>query len=512
MNSIKLKVEKIYIMIMKRSVFLSFILLGMLVIPFTLKAQENQTLYYMGLPQSKLMNPALQSSYGFYLGLPGVSSVYFNYSNNSFSFDDFIFKGTGEFADSLITILHPSYDIDDFLDKLPGRLYIAPEAHVQLFALGFRSGETYFTFDITEKANFFLSLPKDLMTLAFHGNSAFVGGTADFTDFTFDMTYYREYGITFSKKFNNRLTFGAKGKLLFGKANLSLKNADLGITIDEGNAFTHTLHSDISLNVSAPITVITDSEGFVDSIRIKEVMDTDEGIIDFILNSGNMGAAVDLGAVYNISDYFTLSASIVDLGFINWKQDVYNFVSKGTYNFEGIDASPEFDVNDNRDLGDVAEAMLDSIADIFMPLTQEEAYKTMLPAKVYLGGTFNVSEKLNLGFLSRSQIYKGKIQQAFTISANTNLGNALITSVSYTMSNNSYNNLGVGLSFRGGPFQFYFISDHIPVTFNKMQFKDNGNVTSFPFPADLKRINIRFGLNIVFGCNPKRFKDKPLLQ
>ena len=64
-------------MIMKRSVFLSFILLGMLMIPFIMKAQENQTLYYMGLPQSRLMNPALQGSCGFYLGLPGLSSVYF---------------------------------------------------------------------------------------------------------------------------------------------------------------------------------------------------------------------------------------------------------------------------------------------------------------------------------------------------------------------------------------------------------------------------------------------------
>ena len=499
-------------MIKSRSVFLSFILLGMLIIPFSLKAQENQTLYYMGLPQSRLMNPAMQSSCGFYLGLPGLSSVYFNYSNNSFSPDDFVFKGSGEYADSLITILHPSYDIDDFLNKLPERMYFSPETHVQLFSFGFRSGDTYFTFDITEKANLFLSLPKDFMTLAFHGNSAFVGGTADFSDLTFDMTEYRQYGVSLSKKINKNLTFGAKGKLLFGKANLSLKNADLGITIDEGTALTHTLHSDISLNVSAPITVTTDSEGFIEDLDISEDMDADNGIIDFVLNTGNVGVAVDFGAVYNIGDYFTLSASVVDLGYINWKQDVYNFVSKGTYDFEGIDLSSEFDVNDDRDLEDVAEAMLDSIADIFKPLSQEESYINMLPTKIYLGGTFNVSEKLNLGFLSRSQIYKGKIQQAFTISANTNLGNALMTSVSYTMSNNSYNNLGAGLSFRGGPFQFYLVSDHIPVTFNKLQFEDNGDVTSFPFPTDLKRINIRVGLNFVFGCNSKRFKDKPLLQ
>jgi len=297
-------------MIKKRSVFLSFILLGILMISFSLKAQENQTLYYMGLPQSRLMNPAMQSSCGFYLGLPGLSSVYFNYSNNSFSPDDFVFKG-GEYADSLITILHPSYNIDDFLDKLPERMYFSPETHVQLFAFGFRSKDIYFTFDITEKANLFLSLPKDFMTLAFHGNSAFVGGTADFSDLTFDMTWYRQYAVSVSKKISKNLTFGAKGKVLFGKANLSLKNADLGITIDEGTALTHTLHSDISLNVSAPLTVTTDAEGFIEDIDISEDMDTDDGILDFVLNTGNVGVAFDFGAVYNFDDYFTLSASIV---------------------------------------------------------------------------------------------------------------------------------------------------------------------------------------------------------
>ncbi len=42
---------------------------------------------------------------------------------------------------------------------------------------------------------------------------------------------------------------------------------------------------------------------------VKWDMALDDGIIDFVLNTGNVGVAVDFGAVYNISDYFTLSAS-----------------------------------------------------------------------------------------------------------------------------------------------------------------------------------------------------------
>ena len=131
---------------------------------------------------------------------------------------------------------------------------------------------------------------------------------------------------------------------------------------------------------------------------------------------------------------------------------------------------------------------------------------------------FRSKRKLNLvvdtssrRILSRRKREIRKRYDCSEVMAGRLFWNALMTSVSYTMSNNSYNNLGVGLSFRGGPFQFYLVSDHIPVTFNKLQFEDNGDETSFPFPTDLKRINIRFGLNFVFGCNPKRFKDRPLL-
>lgn len=78
--------------------------------------------------------------------------------------------------------------------------------------------------------------------------------------------------------------------------------------------------------------------------------------------------------------------------------------------------------------------------------------------------------------------------------------------------NNTYDNLGMGFGIKSGPLQFYLVSDYIPVTFNQIRFEDNGDETIIPIPASLRLINLRFGLNWMFGCKQKKLHDRPLIQ
>jgi hypothetical protein len=79
--------------------------------------------------------------------------------------------------------------------------------------------------------------------------------------------------------------------------------------------------------------------------------------------------------------------------------------------------------------------------------------------------------------------------------------------LSYTVANRMYDNLGMGFIFRGGPWQIYFMSERIPVMWNRL--KEGGYV-----PAYGKEVNIRMGMNLVFGVNAKRKlkKDQPFLE
>ena len=140
-------------------------LLGAAILMFYLSsigsyAQVSNTLYHMkGVPQTNYFNPAFQPKCNIYIGFPALSSIAVGYDNNSLDFDDIIFKGSGEFADSLITPLHSSYNTDLFLDKLHDRLYISPEVGLSLLNFGFRTKEWYITFDLSDINSFRLSLP-----------------------------------------------------------------------------------------------------------------------------------------------------------------------------------------------------------------------------------------------------------------------------------------------------------------------------------------------------------------
>jgi hypothetical protein len=75
------------------------------------------------------------------------------------------------------------------------------------------------------------------------------------------------------------------------------------------------------------------------------------------------------------------------------------------------------------------------------------------------------------------------------------------------MMNNSYNNFGIGLNFKVGPFNLYAITDNAPLANNVISVDDN---TSFPFPYKSKTFNFRLGLNLVFGCKDP-LRDKPMI-
>lgn len=486
-------------------------------------AQMSNTLYHMqGVPQNHYLNPAFQPKCNIFIGFPALSSVSLGYDNNSFDFNDIIFKGSGEFSDSLITPLHPSYNTDLFLDKLHDRLYVSPEVSLSLLAFGFRTKEWYFTFDLSDINSFRLSLPKDLFGILLQGNGAYVGKTADFSNFNVDINYYRQYSVGASKNFTDKLTVGLKGKLLFGKANFSFDDVDIGLYTDP-ETYNLLFHSKFTMNSSGPYE-FTDSLGnpvdvlyatwleslFSGDIDLSILEDTDASYL--LEHGGNLGFGVDLGMEYRLNDRINLSASVIDLGFIKWKNDVYSFKQDGKFEFQGIDISEGILSEDFDSTMDVEfENLGDSIVDIFELTGSDDPYTTWLPTKIYIGGTYRILPNVSVGLLSRSEIYDGKIRQSVTLSANTLLANFFSFSLSYSIMNYAYNNMGIGIGIRGGPLQLYFVTDRIPLSYSMIEISENGDTQKIPMFFDQHTLNFRFGLNLTFGCREKGLKDKPLV-
>jgi hypothetical protein len=479
--------------IIAASVKLSFAVACLLATSFgSLSAQTSQVMYYMNLPQNHLLNPALRPSNRVYIGLPGISGTAIRMNNNFVNFSDVIMKGGPQ--DSLITFLHPGYNVDKFLDKIKDRNSIEPEGMIQLLGLGFTAGKSYIFLDINERVSGNFVIPGDLFRLALKGNSDFVGNSIDLSSLRGDMKAYHEVGFGFSRNYTERLRIGVRAKALFGIVAAGIDNNKLAINVD--GDFAHTLVADMTYNFSLPHTVGNDHNAFFPDIQTNDLE------LKNILETGNMGFGLDLGATYSLGKRIMLSAALTDIGFIKWKTNISNQAIKGQYTFNGLDLTEV--LNGNKSMDEAGQAIIDSLDSHFNAVNTANPFTTYLPYGFTAGASFNLTKNIGLGVLSYSRFIGTQVKQTLTLSANINLGNALSTTVSYTAANHRYDNIGAGLSFRLGWMQIYAATDRIPIVWNKLVV-DNGKNTIM-LPASWNCADFRIGMNFVFGNRPRKEK------
>ena len=465
--------------------FTLLLFVGLIVSNLTSAQELNNTLYLMkNVPQSNQLNPAIQPECNVFIGFPGLSSIYMNYSNNGFTYDDIIKNGTGLQKDSLVI------DINSFHDALQSTNIISTQLDYTYFSFGIRAKKMFFTLDLSSKIDTRFGFDKGLISFLKNGNASYMGQTANLGGLGLEGTAYNEVALGVSKQVTEKLTVGIKAKALFGVANTYMDESDLSVYTSESGDLVR-LHSKQLMKVSMPLDITQktadDGTNYIDDI---DVLDDDMDA-NFFSGIDNKGFAFDLGATYQFDEKITFYASILDIGGIKWN-DSYELYQDATFDWKGGDWSQSGNSNDPnyREIEDVMEDLTDSISDAFRFRDKTGSYSKALPTKVYLGGSYELNERLSLGAVSRTEINDGKLHPSLTLSANTRVIRNFSASLSYSMVNNSYNNVGVGLAAKLGPFQLYAVSDNI-LAMN---------------PNTAKVANIRFGLNMMFGCRKKSKK------
>ena len=466
-------------------------------------AQSRQVSYFMNIPQNHLANPAFKPSNSVYIGLPGMSGMSFSINNNFLKFSNIFMKGKTN--DSVLTFLHPDFNVDDFLSTTKDKNSIEPQLSVPVLSVGFAAGKDgYFSLDIIDRVDGNIVLPGDLFELALKGNEGFAGSKIDLSSLRGDMKYYREAGFGYSRKITSRLRMGIKGKVLFGVAAATIKNNALAITVNDD--YSHVINADLRVNLAAPLKVTKEANGDIKSIEFDDsVTDSPGKAIKYALGTENLGLGIDIGATYDVSDRFKVSAALTDVGFIKWKRDVNNLVASNQFAFSGIDLSKVIDGTKTFD--EAGNEMLDSLKNAFKVTDTNEPFTTGLPFGLTVGGSYNFTPSLSVGMLSYTRFIGKQVKEALTLSANANIGTSFSASLSYTAVNSSYDNIGAGLAVRTGFFQFFILTDMIPFSWNKIVV-DNGSI---PLPVSFNTINLRIGMNLVFGNRVNEEHDKPIV-
>lgn len=435
-------------------------------------AQQNFTLYnMMAIPQRTYANPALLPKSRLNIGLPLISSNYLALTNSGFQISD-IFKVQNGVA---------SFNIPSVIDNLSANNYLTYNVQVDLLSFGIKRGKNYFGFNITEKADVWFRYPKDFFEFAWYGNAPSLG-TEKNLNFGANASHYREWGLNYAREISEKFTIGGRLKILAGMENIWTEKADLKIYTDP---------TDFSLRAQSDVIINTNAD---------ESIYKDFNVSNFLFNFKNLGLAADLGASYKLNDKFHFSASAIDIGFINWSSNPKNFISKNP-NKEFVYGGVGLSVfgTDTVSFDKAFKQFQDSLANSFdISDKNKNSYRTWLPSQFHLAGNYIISDYHNVGLILHGQVLDGTIRPGATISYSTRVGNVITSSLSYSIFNNSYNNIGFGLTINILPVQIYLVSDNVLGALQFNSYKTTSGSTVF-LPAYAKNLNLRFGINLTMG-------------
>ena len=443
----------------------------------TIFSQNKQVLYDFGeLPQSLLLNPALENNHKLHVGIPLVSGFSTQIGSSGVVLTDLFAVDNQNINDK----------ISQALNSLTSNDFMMINTQVELLNIGYRLNEkTYVSGGFYQEIDAIGYFPKDLLVLFSEGNDAFLNRSfsASQIGYKLDVLGVLHAGIT--RKIDEKLTLGGRFKIYSSALNLESFNNTGTFTTVQGtnNLYTHYI-SNVNLEER--------SAGFFDAND--EIIEDPNTYLQRTFLSGNLGIGFDVGITYHINKQLQFSASLIDLGFINYKKNVKNYKEEGSFVYEGFEY--EFDSNTNRDFW---REINDRFNEELPTVENVDSYISWRPTKMNMAIKYSFGEK-------RSVIcYDNNYQDFYTDAVGAQLfsvfrpltTNLALTAfyqksfskkvhakVTYTIDDFSYSNIGAGMSMQLGNVNFYGMFD---------------NILSYKNLSSANSVSLQLGINFIMN-------------
>ena len=404
-------------------------------IPVTGFSQYLRNSYFMEGASARMnLNPALVPSRG-YINLPVIGAFGLEVNSSSLGAQDVIDvieNGDGEF-----------YANDVFLQKLDPENTLAMKINTDLLSFGWHKDKSFISFGVGAKVNIDAQIPKSMFQYLYDmENEMFTGNRKyDITNEKLNLEAYTEVAFGYARQINDRLTIGGKAKMLLGIANINLNVNRLGIDayIPDNYQTVSNAYSDITTDVELGLSgkgieLELDKNGYIEDVNFDKY-----GI-------GGYGAAFDFGLSFDLTEHLTLSASVVDLGFISWSES----------------ASKVYTSNDHIRNDDITNTDIFDFERFGLKEGVSEQRKTKLCPTMVLGGEYSfLNDKIGLGVLSTTRFGEIEKYSELTAMATFRPTTLLNLAVSYSLLQGSDT---FGLALKLGPLMvgtdYMFLSEN----------------------------------------------------
>ena len=441
-------------------------LVSFLLISATGHAQFLRTSYFLdGSHYRQQLNPALTPERG-YFNLPVVGSLNATVNSSSLGYQD------------VIDIIDNSSESDyftssDFINRLDVTNSLNVNLSTDILSAGWYKGKNFWSFNLGLRNDIGASIPKTMFELMRDMNGI---EQIDWSNYnrsvgseSLNINSYAEIGVGFARNINSRLTVGGRVKALLGIGNLKLDVNRLAVNtnlqgvsnlenldwnrVASDESYANEVANQISGTGSIAVEATLES-----SFKGLELQENEEGYIDDIefesdkLGLAGYGAAIDLGVSYKLLKRLTLSASILDLGFISWSKGsttVATARSSEALNFNFNQPTVEEKVNEVERFANIVGSGEVLNYDMLQMEVNEGAAKSRsssLTSTLVIGAEYALlGDWLAVGALYTARFAKPETLNELTFSANLRPKNYFNVAVSYSVLQGSGKTFGAAV-------------------------------------------------------------------
>ena len=455
----------------------------MLVCTLSANAQFLRTSYFMeGTHYRQQLNPALTPTKG-YFNLPVIGAVNATVGSTSLGYQDII---------DIIDDGDDFYTKPDFMNRLKDNNKLNVNFSTEILSAGWYKGKNFWSFNIGLRTDIGANLTKNMFTFLNEMETVeenWRNSNYDISGQQLNINAYTEIGLGLSRQINSRLTVGARVKALLGIGNMELKlnrvamsanlPSDQQINQWSSESYWNSMTpsqaaqaaqelKDKFNNYHANLTVGAELKSSFKGLELQEEEGKDY-VTDFDFDSGKLGIAgygfgIDLGASYKILDNLTVSASVLDLGFISWSKSSTKIASanpdpidiKGSTYANMVDPNnPNTVMNAVNQLQNDAQGYMDRVTNgdvLDYDMLQlevsdaKESRKSRLASILVLGAEYGFfNNKLAVGVLSTTRFVQPDALTELTFSANYRPKRWFNVALSYSAIQSAGKSFGLGL-------------------------------------------------------------------
>ena len=455
----------------------------MLVCTLSANAQFLRTSYSMeGTHYRQQLNPALTPTKG-YFNLPVIGAVNATVGSTSLGYQDII---------DIIDDGDDFYTKPDFMNRLKDNNKLNVNFSTEILSAGWYKGKNFWSFNIGLRTDIGANLTKNMFTFLNEMETVeenWRNSNYDISGQQLNINAYTEIGLGLSRQINSRLTVGARVKALLGIGNMELKlnrvamsanlPSDQQINQWSSESYWNSMTpsqaaqaaqelKDKFNNYHANLTVGAELKSSFKGLELQEEEGKDY-VTDFDFDSGKLGIAgygfgIDLGASYKILDNLTVSASVLDLGFISWSKSSTKIASanpdpidiKGSTYANMVDPNnPNTVMNAVNQLQNDAQGYMDRVTNgdvLDYDMLQlevsdaKESRKSRLASTLVLGAEYGFfNNKLAVGVLSTTRFVQPDALTELTFSANYRPKSWFNVALSYSAIQSAGKSFGLGL-------------------------------------------------------------------